>query len=235
MGSHGGYECVDELDAAVDKLKGKLDRNLGQVEAWCEVERSKAERVEKQALDRLEELKGRIESLRHENDELLSLGYANERLCEAERKKVTDLQGCLEVLRTEESAVENEMNLANDNKAAILKSLEEKQAVADKISEQHDHQINQLTRGAKLYKKLGLEFQRVGKSRLKLSFTQIDPRDYERLFFFVIFVDQNDCYHVEQVEPSIGNISEMVQNLNSSNDFAKFVRDMRSRFQAIAT
>lgn len=42
-----------------------------------------------------------------------------------------------------------------------------------------------------------------------------------------------DKYHVEMCEPAIPNMEELLAQLNTGNDFSRFVRDMRKGFKAL--
>ena len=77
---------------------------------------------------------------------------------------------------------------------------------------------------------LGLDFQRIGQDQLKLNMTNIDRNDPDRIFSFAVQIDPNDQYHVILCEPQLPNVDGLVGELNSNNDFSKFVRSMRKAF-----
>ncbi len=70
---------------------------------------------------------------------------------------------------------------------------------------------------------------------LKIAFTLIDPRKYSREFSFCVFVDPTDTYVVNNCEPPIpgDRLSELLQELNRSNNFAAFVHAMRREFKKV--
>ena len=128
------------------------------------------------------------------------------------------LPGRLEELQAQRESAKSQL-------AAQRSSLAERSAQSE--------QMEQLvTRGMKMYKKLGLDFVRVGDDRLKLNFQMLDPKAPQREFWFIVFVDEVDNYHIESIEPAMENTQELVEELNTSNDFSLFVRRMRARFQA---
>ena len=87
-------------------------------------------------------------------------------------------------------------------------------------------------RGCALYERyLGLTFVRMGGERLRLVFTNVDERDTSRAFSFEVFVDGADRYHVEQCEPSVPSMPQLLDRLNTNNDFGAFVRAMRAGFK----
>lgn len=59
-------------------------------------------------------------------------------------------------------------------------------------------------------------------------FTQIDASDPLRRFSFLLLVDDEDTYEVQDCQPPISSteVLELVDNLNDSNDFVPFVRGM---------
>jgi len=112
-----------------------------------------------------------------------------------EQQKVNELNVILEALQHSKAGAEKENKHIQEKKVETVCKLDETEKILLREKQKTTFTVDQLTRGALLYKKLGLEFEKVGKSRLKLNFTQIDPMDHERLFFFLVFVDQNDKYH----------------------------------------
>ena len=103
-----------------------------------------------------------------------------------------------------------------------------------KHSKETNQMNNDLTYGIIAFKKrLGLDFQRLGANRLKLSFTQIDPRNHSLVFSFSIHVDETDRYNMIDCSPFVSGTDELLATLNSSNDFSEFVRAMRCKFRAL--
>mmetsp|Transcript_15347 Transcript_15347/g.29750 ORF Transcript_15347/g.29750 Transcript_15347/m.29750 type:complete len:236 (-) Transcript_15347:499-1206(-) len=223
------------LSGALASLRSKLDSREHHVREFCQDVAQTTSAEASSAQKRLEDLRKRIENLAKEREELASMSWANEQRLAAQQKKVATLQDELAGLRSNCTDAENSMQTANDRRGELLSKLGEKEEALVNERNSQQYRVAQLTRGAMLYKKLGLEFHREDNSRLRLSFTQIDPRDPERVFFFVIFVDKDDCYHVEQVQPGVGSISDLIRKLNATNDFSGFVRSMRAKFQALCT
>jgi chromosome segregation ATPase len=228
-----GDADVRHARAKAEELRVKLERNKAALGAWCDARRATVADADRGASARLDEVRLRIEELRREQARLDSVGFANSVRLDAEAARVRELQGSLGELRAAEEDAENRMGLANAKLGKARETVASAEKGVASEAAQQEYQVNQLTRGAKLYKKLGLEFERVGGARLKLSFTKVDPKDPDRVFFIVIFVDQSDQYHVEQVEPSIGSVAGLLQQVNATNDFSLFVRTVRKQFQAL--
>ena len=46
-----------------------------------------------------------------------------------------------------------------------------------------------------------------------------------------VFVDGSDKYHVERCEPTVPAMAQLLETLNTANDFSAFVRSMRKEFK----
>jgi len=95
--------------------------------------------------------------------------------------------------------------------------------------------LNDLTQGIKLYTSLGLDFNKEqvdGKMCMKFKFTQIDAKDPNRQFFFLLYVDDDDIYRLVQTSPQLDPefTNQHVQTINTDNDIGKFVVNMRRGF-----
>lgn len=167
---------------------------------------------------------------------------------DAYRTEATKMKGDLVTVKALEKKLEEESeNLQRQYREMPerLSELRTKEEMARrKLShlstevQQHSKETNQmnndLTYGIIAFKKrLGLDFQRLGANRLKLSFTQVDPRNHSLVFSFSIHVDETDKYNMIDCSPAVSGTEELLATLNSSNDFSEFVRAMRCKFRAL--
>jgi len=92
--------------------------------------------------------------------------------------------------------------------------------------------IDDLTRGILNNKYLGLDFQKAEHDALRFVFTQIDPNESSREFYFTIKTNELDEYEVLTCEPAVDNalLEDLRQQLNESDDMSAFVREMRKVF-----
>lgn len=146
--------------------------------------------------------------------------------CAAVAAEHAALKAQLAALPVEQSALER-------LEAEATASLEAERNALAAAEAQEEHESRELTKGVVFYKKLGLDFHRMGDDRLKLTFTQIDAASPEREFAFAVHVDDSDVYQVEQCEPAVAVMPELLAALNASNDFSAFVRGMRQQFKAV--
>eukprot|EP00053_Salpingoeca_punica_P022701 m.215100 g.215100 ORF g.215100 m.215100 type:complete len:224 (+) comp39435_c0_seq1:122-793(+) len=76
---------------------------------------------------------------------------------------------------------------------------------------------------------LGLRFERVDDSVMRFVFTNVDSHDQSREFTFTTRVCADGLYALEACQPVVKS-SDLLEELNKSNDFSKFAREMRKRF-----
>ena len=92
-----------------------------------------------------------------------------------------------------------------------------------------------LRRNADFFRCLGLDLQGAGDGALKLRFTLLDKREPQREFAIVVVVDENDMYGVATTAPALPDDviqSELLQ-VNQTNDFSRFVINIRRHFLAL--
>jgi len=179
------------------------------------------------------------------------------------RDTITDLRGEQAELRIQTAAVQEEMNRGQSMVGAIkseitalreqsrdlpnrLHAIREREdeiraevqrleADVEKHLDDNDKTNSDLTQGVIAFKnRLGLDFQRIGQDQLKLNMTSIDRSDPDRIFSFAVHIDPNDSYHMILCEPQLKSTDELVNELNHTNDFSKFVRNMRKAFVKFA-
>jgi hypothetical protein len=94
-------------------------------------------------------------------------------------------------------------------------------------------QLNELTKGISFYRRLGLDFEKINDDRLRLVFAQIDPAAPDRKFGFSVRVTDPDVYEVDDCVPPVPGLGELLREVNTTNDFAKFVLQMRHKFKQL--
>mmetsp|Transcript_774 Transcript_774/g.1211 ORF Transcript_774/g.1211 Transcript_774/m.1211 type:complete len:250 (+) Transcript_774:116-865(+) len=101
-----------------------------------------------------------------------------------------------------------------------------------KVEETKRTTVDDLTRGVVNYKYLGLDFVKAEGNRLRFNFTQIDAGEPLRPFSFILDIDDEDSYVVEDCQPPIADITllPLLTELNETNDLSPFLRAMRMAF-----
>eukprot|EP00033_Pygsuia_biforma_P005176 GCRY01005690.1.p1 GENE.GCRY01005690.1~~GCRY01005690.1.p1 ORF type:complete len:237 (-),score=60.16 GCRY01005690.1:19-729(-) len=179
------------------------------------------------------ETMGAISSLKKEIDQLekqgidlesdFTLRSASQMRFEAEKKLLQEKLKEIEAFRGQlEHQIDEEQNQLAQN--AI--EMEETQNC-------EEEKLTEIKRLASLYEdRLGLKFERTEKDRLRFVFKFIDPEDFQKEFWFSIYVNGDDIYEMEECEPHLPRsaVQSLLTALNETNDFSNFVFRMRVMF-----
>eukprot|EP00743_Colponemidia_sp_Colp-15_P002725 GILK01002951.1.p1 GENE.GILK01002951.1~~GILK01002951.1.p1 ORF type:complete len:245 (+),score=60.84 GILK01002951.1:57-737(+) len=138
----------------------------------------------------------------------------------------------LDLLKEQASSVTPELKGLREKYESEKENLQQFKAVLQEKEKANSYRVAELTKGVQFYKeRLGLDFQRVGDNRLRVVFTQIDPDQPNKEFWFSVHVNENDIYQIEDCVPAVGGVSKMLDELNTSNNFSSFVQAMRRKFK----
>ena len=213
-------------------LSIELEKTSQELARWSEEQRSWLSSCDHSYERCIEEYETTIFALR-EADRELDLKH-EELLLEREKQ-----------LR-EEQKIRRENDLLLQNKQSLLAQLrsceeeEEKEMLRlSDIRKEHEslrskmeQSLNDLTHGLKQFLSLGLEFQKAEGEMMKFIFTQIDPSSPSRVFFFLMFVDQDNLYQLVETCPPVDPMqcSNILEDLNNDNEIGIFVFRIRKLF-----
>lgn len=87
------------------------------------------------------------------------------------------------------------------------------------------------------FSRFGLAFEGTADGALGLTFTQIDKSEPNRAFRASVVVNERDSYEMTSTYPELSSdtVRRLLDDLNRTNDFSTFVRQLRSLFQALTT
>ncbi|PIK41047.1 putative kinetochore protein Spc25 [Apostichopus japonicus] len=93
--------------------------------------------------------------------------------------------------------------------------------------------LSELTKAEEFFKqRMGLRFKKLDSENLQFVFTNIDPKDHERVYYFTIKVIGKE-YHVTDCCPQVEAMEELVQKLNKSNNLMEFAVTVRQKFKLV--
>ena len=93
--------------------------------------------------------------------------------------------------------------------------------------------VDDLTLAVLKYESLGLKFYKHG-ADIRCEFTRIDPEDVDRVFSFILHVnDMYDMYEVEDCQPNLSAsvVLSLVNELNENDAIPTFIVGMRKAFK----
>lgn len=120
--------------------------------------------------------------------------------------------------------------LKADREALISKFMSE---ITDKLSHKKQ-KVKALHEATEWYKRL-LSMRCEYSDAVKFIFTNVDPRDADRVFSFSIRMDKSSAsWTLIDCKPWVDAAPSFVETLNNSNELSRFVRSMRREFEVLA-
>ncbi|CAL8467196.1 g6732 [Coccomyxa elongata] len=218
----------------LEQLNRDLSANRAKVEGWAQSKSTAVDNLQKQHLTSVKDLKNRIATMevkkakREEEVEQLKKRSIDE------GKEVEELHSELRAAEEECEALPKElqeMKAALDRETAELQRQES--ALADKES-LREGKLRSLRQALDLYRaRLGLHFRRDNKDELLLVFTHIDPSNHLQEYILGVHVQEDNTYSITKCEPTLEGLDGLLEELNKSNNFSDFVRQLRKRFQQL--
>ena len=231
---HKMTALLDEVRAVAAQMERECAETRSAVDSWASTQKENINAVEKAHVTVMKECADAVPALEAEKRAVEARSSTvSQQLKEQDKEhamvlaEVNTVKARADALPAEVQALKQiEAEQAHELQTAKreLAEAEQKQALDSK----------ELTKGVVFYKKLGLEFVRMGEDRLKLTFTQVDAAQPQRAFSFAVHVNEHDVYQVDSCDPPVEGVDEMLRELNTNNDFSLFVRRMRAKFKAIA-
>lgn len=175
----------------------------------------------------LEDTIAQLEALREEQAQIKAEQVRDVQLYEDHIKRLVGLKKSLELKK-------DELDIEERTEQAKVAEVLEMNA---KLRAERETQINELAKGVRMYRMLGLDFQKADRNIMRFIFTQIDRNEPSREFIFQMFVDDSDQYRLVDTFPSLAeNVAQnLIAKLNEDNDIGKFVCDMRKLFVAASS
>lgn len=200
---------------------------------WADQKIDKLESSDLNFEQSLEECENNLLQLKEKEEELENLRTQQNNIKEEQIEEIQLIENELkqyQKLVNENNNKLRDLEIEKLQESTRLENLLKLQKEAQKIREKR---LNDLTRGIRLYRFLGLEFEKAENGCMRFTFTQIDPSDPLKPFQFLLLVDQNDLYRLVDSNPRLdSNISNtIVSQLNKDNNISYFVVNMRRAFQ----
>ena len=213
-----------ELNKSAQEFNRWADRQVEHLESSDASFNQTMEECE-YTLTALKENESQLETLKIQQNDIKAKQLEEVR---AHENDIAEYKNRLDVYGTQLDTLERE-------KVKELTHLEELQRHHDELRKIKERAQHDLTRGIRLYRFLGLEFEKAENDCMKFSFSQIDPSDTSRVFVFYLLVDSDDMYQLVDARPALHPTlcTALITKLNADNNIAHFVVNMRRAFQAL--
>ncbi|GAX17091.1 kinetochore protein Spc25, fungi type [Fistulifera solaris] len=215
-------------------LNEKLNFYRSKLDTWVEHQKELADKV---AAEQKEAIAKKQAEVDHHVTSLLALNI-DENLYVDGKENVHDVQGRVENEQQRVETLQKQLDGKKQELEELRKEYNEFKERAVEVRRQKQETemskettIDDLTRGIINYKYLGLDFERVPDDKLRFCFTQLDPSNPSRKFWFEMDVTELDC-SIPNCEPPIRSETreQLVQAFNKNEDMQEFVLGMRRAF-----
>jgi hypothetical protein len=225
---------LQEVRAISSAINRDCAHARSEVDRWADGMKENINSVEAQHVEVMRECRDAVPPLEAEKLAIeQSSATASKELAEQD-SECAAIAAEAAALKAQLTALPAELDTLTRLESEAKAALESERSALTDAEAQGAHESRELTKGVVFYKKLGLEFHRMGDDRLKLIFTMVDAASPEREFSFDVYVNGEDVYEVEQCEPAVPTLPELLAKVNADNDFSAFVRAMRQQFKALA-
>ena len=93
--------------------------------------------------------------------------------------------------------------------------------------------MQELLGGQAMFERLGLRFDAQVGENVRVIFTQIDPAAPGREFVVGVSVNDADDFELRECTPAIPDMAQLLDEVNASADFSRFVQKCRAQFKAM--
>lgn len=217
-------------------LVAELEKTNQCFSRWVENKADSLESSHAKFTQSLEEYGYTIQAVRERESQLEKARPHNNDTKQRQRSEIERYVALTEKLKTQKGSLEKQLVQSEEEEERERQRLESTRAEHDALRLKLEHSINDLTHGVRLFTSLGLEFQPSEGECIKFLFTQIDPRDPSRHFFFLMFVDAAEKFNVFETNPPLDPtfLVEQLRILNTAPfNLAKFVVRVRKAFQSL--
>lgn len=216
---------TSNLRIEIEKTNAAFSRWVDSKRSWLQTSKTSYKRQEEECIVTISSLKDHDTQLSQFQKLNENIRAKQEDEIDRYRKQIDKLESQAVFLETQLEKFAKEEAVEYEKMNALREESAETQRKADKS-------MFDLTKGVQLYLNLGLEFQKAPNDCMKFIFTQIDPKNPSRQYYFSIFVDDEDKYQFVESYPSIdpSTTKRLVDQLNKDTDISRFVVSMRKVF-----
>ncbi len=219
-------------DLLTTNLKLELEKTNQQFIRWSNDNKEWLHQAQEAYDVSLEELEYTIQALQQTNFEIEASKPHQSEIKFQQQQELSSIKVHQESLKSQVIAAENQYHGLHVEELEVNKKMNHLKLENERLKQQMEHKLQDLTYGIQHFLHLGLEFQKASNDCMKFNFINIDPALPSRVFSFVIFVDSSNMYQLVETSPQLRreDCLEALERLNKSNNIAQFVVSIRKRF-----
>jgi chromosome segregation ATPase len=221
-------------ESLTTNLRLELERTNNVFNRFVENQKDKIDSSDATFDRKLEESNCTINALKENDSQLEESRIINDNIKRQQKQEIEQVITNNEILSQQQRICEQELRKAEESEERETARLDLIRTEHESLRSKMEQSLNDLTHGVRHYKALGLEFQKSEGDCMKFVFTQIDPHNVSRVFYFLMFVDANNQYQLVETNPALNKQScvAFLGKLNDNNDIGMFVYYMRQLFCA---
>lgn len=214
----------------VQNLEIQLRSTYRDLEAWAVSRERDSAATRKEHLKYMLEFQQQQQQLDERLRHLHSFSEEVKVKMQQQRAEMDALKEVAAKFENENGKLEREVREVRDRVALEELQYRIKITSLDDKHNKAEAQVALMKKSALLYRKrLGLKLRQTS-NELVFGFTQIDPSDPQREFQFSLRISEDDKFHVTACDPPLPSLTQLVSNLNATNNFAQFVKRIRNEF-----
>jgi len=213
-------------------LAMELEKTNQSFTRWSENQKDWLEANDANFARSLEECEFTISALRENELQLESARSINDQIKGSQKAEIENCISQIERLKQQKKSLDVQLRKYEEEEEREGKRLETARSEHNTHREKMEQTLNDLTHGIRQYMALGLEFQKAEGDCMKFIFTQVDPANPNKQFYFLMFVDTNDRFQLVETCPPLdpAYCLKHLQALNGDSNVGRFVVSMRRGF-----
>ncbi|GAB1599504.1 kinetochore protein Spc25-like [Argonauta hians] len=153
------------------------------------------------------------------------------RILEERNNKLQEMKTyCSEVMSEAHDRINKKQALERDLKQVTDKINHEKELISKQENSLSGKRVEYEKAKTYFVDRLGLQFKKTQGDRIQMIFKYINPRKPNKLYVFFIKIEEDGKYTVSNCQPLVPNLSELVSELNATNNLSNFIVSIRKAF-----
>jgi chromosome segregation ATPase len=226
---------VEDVLAMTAGIKTSMADFRGKFDAWSGAEVERLESLKQSQDLAMRDCEHKLTSLMNQKQVLEAEVGRVEQDGQVARHEVQTMQAELDTLRAKSSAKPAEVQERRRVLETESAQLEQAKLKCAKMEQEQAAELSQFAKAVAFYSgRLGLELENNGGS-FSMVFTAVNPAVPEAQHTLCMSVsdDHSSSYIMDSCVPSLPTLNELAAELNETNEFGCFVRNVRAAFRAL--
>ena len=225
---------VEDVLAMAAGVKSSMEDFRGKFDAWSGAEVERLEKLKQSQDLAISDCEHQLTALMDDKQRLEAEVGRVEQDGQVARHEVQTMQAELDTLRARSSAKPTEVEERRQVLETESAQLEQAQLQCAQMEQKQKSELSQFSTALEYYSgRLGLELENNGGS-FSMVFTAVNPANPDAKHTLCMSVsDATGSYVMDSCEPTLPTLNAIAAELNETNDFGCFVRQVRTAFRSL--